>query len=228
MTPETNYSPLISNVKISPGLLSTKISKGRQQTSQSVTKRWEETLVSISKGKASPQKGHWIVWLTSIFYFSPNDHKTRVREKPISNVTFQYAWCLEIYMKIYSWFTLTTAILALHTFPLIAQEEEGGEENAPAKSEEKAEKKADKAEAKAESAPKSKVTMPWEATKFGANTLAKYDANKNGTMDPEEKETMKAAITKKIDKNGDGVLDESEIEAWQKAKAANSSDKKKK
>ena len=48
-----------SRATISPGSHSATTSKGRQQTSQSVVKRWVGTLVSMTSSKAWPQKGHW-------------------------------------------------------------------------------------------------------------------------------------------------------------------------
>ena len=53
--------------------------------------------------------------------------------------------------------------------------------------------------------------------------LERFDANKNGTLDPEEKEAAKAEFdqrraefVKRFDTNGDGQLDETEREAARK------------
>jgi len=47
--------------------------------------------------------------------------------------------------------------------------------------------------------------------------LEKYDKNKDGKLDPSEREEMRkdreAEVVKKYDKNGDGKLDQSEREA---------------
>src|SRR4051794_1100749 len=53
--------PSTSKLRISPGSHSATTSKGRQQTSQSVVKRCEAVLVSISNSNDCPQKGHWIL-----------------------------------------------------------------------------------------------------------------------------------------------------------------------
>jgi Ca2+-binding EF-hand superfamily protein len=50
------------------------------------------------------------------------------------------------------------------------------------------------------------------------SSFSKYDKNGNGTLDPEEKEAIKAALAtdpdlKKYDTNSDGKLDENEIAA---------------
>jgi len=50
-------------LRTSPGSHSALTSKGRQQTSQSVVKRWEATLVSIASSELWPQNGHWMVSL---------------------------------------------------------------------------------------------------------------------------------------------------------------------
>jgi len=49
----------VSTLRISPGAHSASTSKGRQQTSQSVVKRWLAMLVSITNSKSCPQNGHW-------------------------------------------------------------------------------------------------------------------------------------------------------------------------
>ena len=60
-----------------------------------------------------------------------------------------------------------------------------------------------------------------------AKTLEKYDTNKNGVIDPEEKEAMKKDRTarreerlKKYDKNGDSKLDDTEKAAMKIEKKA--------
>lgn len=60
-------------------------------------------------------------------------------------------------------------------------------------------------------------TLKASGRRVKPKTLEKYDANKNGVLDPEEKAAMKkdraamkAERLKKYDKNGDGKLDETE------------------
>jgi hypothetical protein len=60
------HPPRTSMPRISPGSQSTTTSNGRQQTSQSVVKRWDATLVSMANSKLWPQKGHWTVSVTCI------------------------------------------------------------------------------------------------------------------------------------------------------------------
>ena len=49
---------MTSRLTISPGSHSAQTSNGRQQTSQSVMNRWEETLVSMTSVDSWPQNGH--------------------------------------------------------------------------------------------------------------------------------------------------------------------------
>jgi hypothetical protein len=62
------------------------------------------------------------------------------------------------------------------------------------------------------------------------NPLAKFDANKDGTLDKEELATLAkdAEVLKKFDKNGDGKLDDAEKTAAQDALKATPEPKKKK
>src|SRR6266480_7484115 len=53
--------PVTSRLKISPGSHSAITSNGRQQTSQSVVKRCDARLVSMTSSKRWPQNGHWMV-----------------------------------------------------------------------------------------------------------------------------------------------------------------------
>ena len=58
--------PAALRLIISPGSHSAQTSKGRQQTSQSVVKRCEAMLVSMTSSQACPQKGQEIVSETSM------------------------------------------------------------------------------------------------------------------------------------------------------------------
>src|SRR5262252_3911916 len=51
---------------ISPGSHSATTSNGRQQTSQSVVKRWLGRDVSSTRSNCAPQNGHWTVAVHSI------------------------------------------------------------------------------------------------------------------------------------------------------------------
>ena len=70
----------------------------------------------------------------------------------------------------------------------------------------------------ADDAGTSKMSAAKSAGKsVSAKQLEKYDANKNGVLDPAEKELMRkdakerrAEVLKKYDKNGDGKLDSAE------------------
>ena len=52
---------MTSTLTTSPASHSAQTSNGRQQTSQSVVKRWDGRPVSNTSSFACPQKGHWIV-----------------------------------------------------------------------------------------------------------------------------------------------------------------------
>src|SRR5947199_2387236 len=58
--------PATSTLTTSPGSHSATTSNGRQQTSQSVVKRCEAMLVSMTSSKSWPQKGHRTVSDASI------------------------------------------------------------------------------------------------------------------------------------------------------------------
>src|SRR6266480_4434279 len=58
--------PVTSRLKISPGSHSAITSNGRQQISQSVVKRCDARLVSMTSSKRWPQNGHWMVPVRSI------------------------------------------------------------------------------------------------------------------------------------------------------------------
>lgn len=55
-------------LRTSPGSHSAETSNGRQQTSQSVVKRCEATLVSMTRSKLWPQNGHWMVSLACMVW----------------------------------------------------------------------------------------------------------------------------------------------------------------
>ncbi len=75
---------------------------------------------------------------------------------------------------------------------------------------------------------------PHDRQKVSEKKLEKYDLNKNGVLDPEERAQMKkdraelkAERLKKYDKNGDGKLDESEKATMHaEEKAARKAEKK--
>ncbi len=66
-----------------------------------------------------------------------------------------------------------------------------------------------------------------------ASVMAKYDKNGNGVLDDTEKEAIRAALAKDpdlkaFDKNGDGKLDDAELAAIQKPVASTEDAPKKK
>jgi hypothetical protein len=63
---------VVSKFRISPFSHSAVTSNGRQQTSQSVVKRWRERLVSTDISLSCPQKGHATFSKISMPQFSGN------------------------------------------------------------------------------------------------------------------------------------------------------------
>ena len=74
------HPPSTSRLNTSPGSHSAITSNGRQQISQSVVNRCVGLLVSTTRSKACPQKGHWIVSVTSIF----SCVETHIRTDPVA------------------------------------------------------------------------------------------------------------------------------------------------
>src|ERR1700733_1939714 len=72
---KTRHQPeSTSRLRTSPGSQSTTTSKGRQQISQSVVKRWLGWPVSIVKSNDCPQNGHWMDSVTSMRSHSTRGH----------------------------------------------------------------------------------------------------------------------------------------------------------